>query len=230
MTDVTTLYSSTEALESNFTAMAVLDAKLTKILAEKSSARRFSAGEIVFSEGDDATFLPFVRSGRIKMVRYPELGKEIIVGTFGADEVFAIPPALDGKSFPATAVAMEESELLFMPSADFKALMGSSQDFSAVILEQMCDILRQKADTVRILATPSAEQRIAGVLISIVGEMDDPGPRRIDHRRQDIADMAGLTIETTIRSIRRMAARDLFRIVHGKIYIDSPEPLCRLVE
>lgn len=210
--------------------MAKIEDKYIEMLAERSSAKRFSAGEIVFSEGDDATFLPFVRSGRIKMVRYPEPGKEVIIGTFGAGELFAIPPALDGKRFPATAVAMEQSELRFMPRADFKALMDGSPDFSAVILEQMCGILRQKADTVRILATPSAEQRIAGVLIGIVGEMNGTAPRRIDHRRQDIADMAGLTIETTIRTIRRMAARGLFRIVHGKVYIDSLEPLSRLVE
>ena len=210
--------------------MTQIEDKYIEMIVAHSSSRRFSLGEIVFSEGDDATFLPFIRSGRIKMVRYPEPGKEVIVGTFGSSEIFAIPPAMDGKNFPATAVAMEESELLFMPRADFKALMNGSPEFSALILEQMCGLLRQKAETVRILATPSAEQRIAGVLLGIVGEMNGTGPRRIDERRQDIADMAGLTIETTIRSIRRMAARDLFRIVHGKIYIDSVERLRRFVE
>jgi CRP-like cAMP-binding protein len=125
---------------------------------------------------------------------------------------------------------MEDSELLIMPRNEFKALMDRSPKFSAVILEQMCGILRQKADTVRILATPSAEQRIAGILLGIVGDMNGNGPVRIDHRRQDIADMAGLTIETTIRSIRRMSSRDMFRIVRGKIYIDSLAPLRRLAE
>lgn len=210
--------------------MTQIEDKYIEMIVAHSSSRRFSSGEIVFSEGDDATFLPFIRSGRVKMVRYPEPGKEVIVGTFGSGEIFAIPPAMDGKNFPATAVAMEESELLFMPRADFKALMNGSPEFSALILEQMCGLLRQKAETVRILATPSAEQRIAGVLLGIVGEMNGTGPRRIDERRQDIADMAGLTIETTIRSIRRMAARDLFRIVHGKIYIDSVGHLRRFVE
>lgn len=210
--------------------MAKIEDKYIEMFAGRSSTKRFSAAEIIFSEGDEATFLPFVVSGRVKMVRYPDLGKEVIIGTFAAGELFAIPPALDGKRFPATAVAMEESELRFMPRSAFKALMDGSPEFSALILEQMCGILRQKADTVRILATPSAEQRIAGVLIGIVGETNGTAPHRIDHRRQDIADMAGLTIETTIRSIRRMAARDLFRIVHGKVYIDSIEPLRRVVE
>jgi CRP-like cAMP-binding protein len=210
--------------------MALLEERFIEMIAKRSSVKRLRAGEIIFSEDEVATFLPFVRAGRVKMVRYPEPGKEVIIGTFATGEVFAIPPALDGKSFPATAVAMEDSQLLFLPRSEFKSLMDTSPEFSSVILEKMCGILRQRADTVRILATPSAEQRIAGVLIAIVGELNGDGPRRIDHRRQDIADMAGLTIETTIRSIRRMAARGLFRIVHGKVYIDSLDGLRRLAQ
>ncbi len=210
--------------------MALLEDRFVEMIAKHSSAKRFGSGEIIFSEGEVATFLPFVRVGMIKMVRYPEPGKEVIIGTFATGEVFAIPPALDGKNFPATAVAMEDSQLLLLPRTEFKSLMDTVPEFSALILEKMCGILRQRADTVRILATPSAEQRIAGVLITIVSDLNGDGPRRIDHRRQDIADMAGLTIETTIRSIRRMAARDLLRIVHGKIYIDSLGPLRRLAD
>ncbi len=41
--------------------------------------------------------------------------------------------------------------------------------------------------------------------------------------------MAGLTVETTIRSIRKLADRGHLRIVRGKIHIDSTEPLKALV-
>jgi CRP-like cAMP-binding protein len=44
-------------------------------------------------------------------------------------------------------------------------------------------------------------------------------------RREDIAKMAGLTTETTIRVVRKFAERDLVRIVHGKIVVDDVEPL-----
>ena len=53
---------------------------------------------------------------------------------------------------------------------------------------------------------------------------------KIPVRRQDIAEMASLTTETTIRAIRKLADQDLVTIVHGKIIIKDVAPLRRFVE
>ncbi|MGD9590643.1 MAG: Crp/Fnr family transcriptional regulator [Pyrinomonadaceae bacterium] len=193
------------------------------------NSRLFGTNELVFSEGDRAEFLPIVLSGRVKMVRYPEAGKEVIIGMFGPGEIFAIPPALDGKRFPATAVAAEESRLLLLPRQVFLDLMSSSETFSAMIMQRMCGLLRERTDTVQILATPSAEQRIANVLLKLAGEIGDNETKKITHRRQDIAEMAGLTLESTIRSIRKLADRGYFRIIQGKIHLDSTRSLRNFV-
>lgn len=37
--------------------------------------------------------------------------------------------------------------------------------------------------------------------------------------------MAGLTTETTIRAVLRLAEKDLFKIVHGKIILEDIESL-----
>lgn len=188
-------------------------------------SRSFGTHELIFSEGEPAEFLPIVLSGRVKMVRYPEAGKEVIIGMFGTGEIFAIPPALDGKRFPATAVAAEESRLLLLPRRVFLDLMSSYEKFSAMIMRRMCGLLRERTDTVQILATPSADQRIANVLLKLAGEIGDGKTVKITHRRQDIAEMAGLTLESTIRSIRKLADRGFFRIIQGKIHLDSTRSL-----
>ncbi len=205
--------------------MIVINEQLTDSILKRGAKRTFAAGKEIFAEGDQANFLPFVLSGTVKMVRFPEPGKEVIIGVFSAGEVFAIPPALDGKRFPATAVAMEESKLLLLPQNEFRSLMASSPEFSSAIMDRMCGLLRQRTETVQILATPSAEHRVASVLVRLAGEINNGETKKIGHRRQDIAEMAGLTIETTIRSIRKLADRGLVEIVRGKIHIDSVEPL-----
>ena len=194
-------------------------------ILEVGISRTFSAGEQIFCEGDEATYLPIVLAGRVKLVRYPEAGKEVILGLFQTDDIFAIPPALDGKRFPASAIAMEETQLLILPRDEFLRLMKSSSEFSAEITARMCGILRQRADTLQVLATPSAERRVASVLLSLAGELKAGEVKRISQRRQDIAEMAGLTTETTIRAIRKLADRGLLRIVRGKIILDSTENL-----
>lgn len=184
---------------------------------------------MVFSEGETATFLPAVLTGKVKMVRYPEPGKELIIGTFKAGEIFAIPPALDGKAFPATAVAMEPTRILMLDRARFLKLIDESREFASVVMNRMCGILRDRADTIHILSSSSAEQRVARVLISLADQAGRRFPLKVTLRRQDIAEMAGLTLESTIRSVRRMAARGLFNIIKGKITLDSADGLERLV-
>jgi len=204
-------------------------AELTEGLFAIGRRRSFGGGEHVFFEGDQATFLPIILAGKIKMVRYPEAGKEIIIGTFQAGEIFAIPPAMDGKRFPATAVAIENSSLLMVPRGEFLALMESSSEFSSLVLNRMCGILRDRADTVQILATPSAEQRVASIILRLTGEMNAGEVKKITHRRQDIAEMAGLSLETTIRTIRKLAEKGYLKIVGGRIFVETTEHLRTLI-
>jgi CRP/FNR family cyclic AMP-dependent transcriptional regulator len=203
--------------------------ELTDTLFVAGTRKSIGSNQPLFFEGDEATFLPIVLSGKIKMVRCPEVGKEIIIGVFQPGEIFAIPPAMDGKRFPATAVAIVESQVLLLPRSHFLELMATSSEFSSIVTGQMCGILRERAQTVQILATSSAEQRIANVLLRLAGEMNGVDVKKIPHRRQDIAEMSGLSLETTIRAVRKMAARGCFQIVRGRIILVSTEPLKRMV-
>lgn len=206
-----------------------LGAEISDKILKLGTKRQFDSNQFIFSEGDPATYLPIVISGRVKLVRFPEPGKEVIIGLFADGDPFAIPPAMDGKRFPATAIAIEKSDLLILPREDFLTLMGSSSEFAAAIMSNMCGILRERADTVQILATSSAEQRVAGVLLRLAGELGPDEIKKIPHRRQDIAEMAGLTLETTIRVIRKLANKGCFEIIGGRIMLESTGPLRKLV-
>lgn len=177
--------------------------------------------DIIFAEGEKADFLPIVLTGKVKMVRYPDLGKEFIIGFFSDGEVFAIPPAMDGKNYPATCVAVENSKLLVLPRPNFQKLMSESSEFSTIIVDKMCGLLRETAETINNLATSSPEHRVGNILLRLAKN----NPTKINLRRQDIADMAGLTTETTIRVIKRLQEKGLLQIVKGKIFLEQPECL-----
>jgi CRP-like cAMP-binding protein len=179
--------------------------------------------DVVFGEGEKAEFLPIVLSGKVKMVRYPEIGKEFIIGFFESGEMFAIPPALDGKNYPATCVVVEAGKLLILPRQSFLKLMQESSEFSAIVMEKMCGLMRETAETINNLANSSPEHRIGNVLLRLAKNQ----PAKIALRRQDIADMSGLTTETTIRTVKKLQEKELLKIVKGKIILDQPELLRR---
>ncbi len=207
-----------------------LGGELADRIIRSGTTRSYASNQSIFFEGDTATFLPIVMSGTVKLVRFPEPGKEVILGMFHSGEAFAIPPAMDGKRFPATAVAIEKSDLLLIPREEFLELMRSSPEFSSAIMSRMCGILRDRVDTVQILATSSAEQRVANVLLRLAGDIQNDGVKKITYRRQDIAEMAGLSLETTIRVIRKLAAKECLSIVGGRIILETTDSLRELVQ
>jgi len=203
--------------------------ELTQRLFALGRRRVFDTGSIVFDRGGSPDFLPIIISGSVKMIRMPEPGKEVIIGTFHAGEMFAVPPVFDGEPYPSTAIATERTELLQVRREDFLALIRESPELAFEVIGWTCDMLREKTSMIRTLSSASPEHRVGRVLLKLFAESGEDGPVKIAVRRQDIAEMASLTTETTIRVIRRFSDQGLVRIVHGKIFIDSTAPLQKLL-
>jgi len=205
--------------------LANISPELAASLMARGHKRSYSPGQQIFSEGDSAEFLPIVISGAVKMFRSPEPGKEVIIGIFRDGEMFAVPPVFDGGPFPASAAAIEEAHLLQVSRDNFLTLLSESPEFSYAVIAWTCEMLREKTSIIRNLATASPEHRVGNVLVKLAEAQDSEFPLKIAVRRQDIAEMASLTTETTIRVIRRFAEMGLLRILHGKIFIDEIAPL-----
>ena len=163
------------------------------------------------------------------MIHFLELGKEVIIGIFEAGEMFAVPPVFDGKSYPSTAVAMEETVLLLLQRRVFLDLLRESDEFAFAVIGWMSEMLREKTQTIQNLAMASPDHRVAAILLKLAQKDAALLPVKISLRREDIAKMAGLTTETTIRVVRRLAKRELVAIVHGKIIVESTGPLQRFL-
>lgn len=209
----------------NFIAAATPE--LVQVLKARSNIRTFYPGEQIFAAEDAALFLPIVVSGSVKMLHFLTPGKEVTIGIFREGEMFAVPPVFDGKEYPATAIAMEETQLLLLHRPEFLALLQESNEFAFAVLGWMSEMLREKTATIRNLAMASPEHRVANVLLKLAEADGENPPIRIGLRREEIARIAGLTTETTIRVVRRLADQDLLRIDRGKIFIDDTERLTR---
>jgi len=206
-----------------------LDPDLRAALETCGRRRSYSESEEIFAEGAQAEFLPIVISGGVKMIRSPVVGKEMIIGIFRDGEMFAVPPVFDGGPYPASAFAIKDTVLLQIRRDDYLKFLHEWPEFALATIGWMSEMLREKTSIIRNLAIASPEHRIGNVLIKLAEAQDGNGPVRIPVRRQDIAEMASLTTETTIRAIRRLADQDLVQIVHGKIIINDVEPLRRFV-
>src|SRR5689334_23100279 len=95
-------------------------------LAERVVSRRFSAGEMIFSEGDSCPGLWVVESGKVKIFKSAASGREQVLTFEGPGSSIAELPVFDGGAYPASATAVVDSTLLFVSKEDFRLLCLNS--------------------------------------------------------------------------------------------------------
>ena len=167
----------------------------------------YRARQFVFMEGEPAEWFCMVRSGRVKILRQSRAGKEVVLEILGAGEPFGGVAVLERRPYPASAQATEPAVVLKIPRDPIIAL---AERYPSVIREMALMIgrrLRTAHDSVASLAVDPVEARLAGTLLRLA-ERDGTRSQRgvilpFQLTRQNLADMTGTTVETTIRVVSR---------------------------
>jgi CRP-like cAMP-binding protein len=96
-----------------------LETEQLQALAEIAKIKTHEKGELIFSQGEPGIGFFIVKTGRVKVFQVSPEGKEQILKFFSSGEHFAEVPAFDGGCFPASAAAIEDSQLLLFQRTDF---------------------------------------------------------------------------------------------------------------
>ena len=73
--------------------------------------KNYSKDQTIIGEGENAIFYFQIKKGHIKMFNLTEDGKEFVQGFFKNGDSFGEPPLFGAFKYPATALALEASEI-----------------------------------------------------------------------------------------------------------------------
>jgi len=184
-----------------------LDADDRARIAAVSTVRDFERGAEVFAEGDPAEAFYLVASGRVKVVKSTPTGKEIILEIFGAGDPLGAVVVYEGKPFPATARALEPTRCIVTPREPFFRLLAEHPSLVRGLLSGLTMRLIELTNRLANLSGARVEERVARLFLQKLDELGRPErggfflPLALT--RQEIADLAGTTIETAIRVMSR---------------------------
>ncbi|MBM4397368.1 MAG: Crp/Fnr family transcriptional regulator [Deltaproteobacteria bacterium] len=196
---------------------------LIAALRKVAIARPFARGDVLVREGDPPAFLGLVLEGRVKIVKSGAGGREVILHVMGPDKSFGIVPVLDGEPYPASAVAVEDGRWGRVDAERFAAVLVAEPRIALDVLRSFGRRLRRLAHVTQQAATTPVEARIASRLV----ELSAPLPPGADVRvtRQELADLAGTTVETAIRVTRAWEQAGIVALSRGRIAIRDPRGL-----
>jgi CRP-like cAMP-binding protein len=200
-----------------------------KELGPYLSTAVFRKKEDIFSEGDAPEWFYIVASGKVKVTKLSHEGKEIILEVISPFDIFGGVAVLRNFPYPANAVAMEDTEVVKISRKNLMRLVDRFPNLMYCIALQLGDRMKSSYDSLKNIALERVEARIAALLLKLAGKIgiEKKEGLLIDMRltKQDIADMVGTTVETSIRTFSKFKKQGLLADADGKIIIKDREGL-----
>lgn len=184
-------------------------------IARAATARHYERGQVIFEQDTPSDAFYTIASGRVKVFKMLPTGKDMILEVFGQGDPLGAVAAYDGRPFPASAVALEDTVCIVIPRPVFFRLLEQHPSLVRGLLQGLTIRLVELTNRLAELSGSRIEPRFARLFLKLAGEMgrQERGGTFIPLplSRQELADMTGTTIETAIRIMSRWGKEDIVR-------------------
>lgn len=178
----------------------------------------YKKGEYIFREGDPTEWFHIVKDGTVKCVKSSPDGRDMTLKVLTPGDLFCCEASVfEGSAHPGCAKVLDGATVLKIPKARYLEILRRNPEMAIEVIQYLGERLREAQDNAKGLVFHRAERRMALILLSMAnkGGQPDPDGIRLQARltRRDLADMAGLTVETATRIMGRFKTEN---IVLGK--------------
>ena len=213
----------TEVLKGTALFSALSDTEVES-LATRTLIRSYASGELLFSEGTPCVGFYIVFKGRVRIFKVSPSGREQVLALEGPGSSIAELPVFDGGPYPASGVAVEPSELLFIARQDFRALCMEFPEIALKVLEVAGARLRRLVGIIEELSFTTVRHRlISRILRQAKNEGGLSFTLHASH--QELAAQIGTVRELVSRNLARLQAQEFIGINGHEVTILNREGL-----
>jgi CRP/FNR family cyclic AMP-dependent transcriptional regulator len=193
--------------------LARLDEAARTELSTRGRHRRWPAGASLFLEGDRATTVVVVVSGRVKVFSLTEQGEEVVLAVRGPGALLGELSAVDGGERSTSVAALEPVIALVVPAPEFVAFLNGHAGAAMVLLRLITSRLRD-ADRKRVeFGAYDIPARVAGRLVELADRFGEPDPHgvriSVPLSQDELAGWVGASREAVAKALRVLRDRGL---------------------
>jgi len=200
-----------------------------QLIADIMIERTYKKNRILFMEGEPSEAIFFVKSGKVKIYKTSEDGREHILDIASPGDIFAEVVLFNKVPYPATAELIEDGEIAFIRNKDLEDLLRRKPDFAIAIITILNKRLIEAQAQIKSLALRDTYSRTAWTLLKLAEEHGRKKPEGIELdlniSRQELASMVGTTRETVTRILTSFKKYKILELDRQSIIIKDPEGL-----
>ncbi len=189
-----------------------LGVKELGIVADSCVEKKLKKGAVLISAGEEAKGLYVITTGTLRAYRENTNGREQIIHIERAGTTIAEVPVFDGKPYPSSVIAEEESEVLFISKQDIQRLISEFPPIALAALKLLASRLRKTSVLAESLSLKEVDQRLAAFLLEEFR----------DKRLKKLKLPSVSTIAARLGSVREVVSRSFAKLEkEGYISVDK---------
>jgi CRP-like cAMP-binding protein len=181
---------------------------------------RYQPGDVIFRAGDAPLGLFSIRSGVVKLESLSEDGDAHTLKLVGAGGLLGYRSFFRGDVYNNSAIAMEPVEVCFLPRKDVLELFNCHPELGLKLINQLSSDLDRAESKWIDQIDKGAPARIADALLFL-----DENFRGTSWTRKEIAEWAGTTTETVIRTLAQFEKEGLIKQNYKNFTVLTTEKL-----
>jgi len=207
----------------DFRIFSDLKEKDLEKLQESTRKIKYGRGEIIFQEGAPAFGFYLVFDGMVKLVKRSMRAKSQILKIVGPGELLGETTLFDKGSHNAYAKTLEPVIVGFIERGDFFYFLERHPKTIFRLYEKLSEELKAFQNKLAERSYSSSKERLARLILHL-------GKSGVELSRAELAEMAGVSSKTAIRTLSELESRGIIAIESRKIKILREEYLQKIME
>lgn len=195
-----------------------------RAIAERTVLRDLPRDATLFRQGEACGGLFVVVRGQVRVYRANAEGREQVLHTQGPGQTLAEVPLFDAGSYPASARAIENSRVLFLPVDQFRLLYRASPEIADSVIRELGRRLRRAVGLIEKISLRDIPARVALTLVEYAeaaGTRCNGGEFQLPRTQEELAAELATTRESVARALARLRADGAIDQAAGRIRIRS---------
>ncbi|GKU83563.1 Crp/Fnr family transcriptional regulator [Niallia sp. NCCP-28] len=181
-----------------------LEEKHRKEITDTVQSVSYTKGDIIYQAGDHSDSLYIVSSGKIRIYRLSESGKEQLIRILYPGDFTGELALFNETTQEAYAEAMADTHICMMKRSDLQSLIIKYPAISFPLLAEFASRLEKSEKQAASFATEKVEKRIALYLTECIDDSEPTKEFMLPMSKKDLASYLGTTPETISRKLTEL--------------------------
>lgn len=182
-----------------------------------TSSKTYERGEMIYMAGNKGEKLYVIHTGRVKITRISDSGKEQVLRILGPGEFMGELSLFSTSPLTDNGEVLEKTTVCIISAQKIKELMIKYPPIAFKVMEELSNRLNRAENLIENINLLGVEKRIADTLIKLANE---DGEIILNMSKGDLASHIGMSQETLSRKLTSFQDRGLIRLIgHRRILI-----------